>query len=34
VLWQSGDIGSEVIETVAGLHDPALTGSDEAMGQQ
>ena len=30
----SGDIGTEVIETTAGLHDPALTASDAAMAVQ
>lgn len=30
----SGDIGTEVIETVAGLHDPALVANDGPMGEQ
>jgi len=29
----SGDVGTEVIETVAGLHDPALTESDARMAE-
>ena len=29
----SGDVGTEVIDTVAGLHDPALTESDARMAE-
>ena len=29
----SGDVGTEVIETVAGLHDPAMTANDERMAE-